>query len=253
MTTDSEGTVRMEDTTWREVGAAIEDGTTTVVVGIGSIEQHGPHLPLKMDTLAGDELSRRIAEELGDALAAPTIRPGCSGHHMAFPGTISVPPETLMATIRSYCRSLDAHGFEHIVLVPTHGGNFAPTSTVAPEVAREVDASVIALADLDRLMALQNRGLREAGVDYEEPAIHAGATETSIVLAVERELVREEAYEVGHEGEVSTSRILADGFDAVSENGILGDPHHASAEAGEAILETVTGPYVETIRDERGF
>jgi len=170
-------TVLLAEHTWPEVEAALEAGTTTAVVGVGSVEQHGPHLPLIMDTLAGDELARRIAKRLGDAVAAPTIRPGCSGHHMDFPGTITVPASTLMDLIRSYCRSLDEHGFEHVVLVPTHGGNFAPVNTVAPEIAREVDANVIALADLDEKMELMNEGLRAAGVDYREPVVHAGAAE----------------------------------------------------------------------------
>jgi creatinine amidohydrolase len=243
--------VLLEEHTWPEVEAALEEGTRTAVVAVGSIEQHGPHLPLVMDTLAGDELAERIAERLGDAVAAPTVRPGCSGHHMAFPGTITVPPETLMDLIRGYCRSLDAHGFEHLVLVPTHGGNFAPVNTVAPELARELDASVIALADLEENMRLMNEGLREAGVDYEEPVIHAGAAETAIVLAVAEDLVRTDELAVGHEGEVSPARLLSEGFDTVSENGVLGDPREGTAEAGEAILERIASAYAEQVREER--
>jgi len=244
-------TVLLEELTWREVDALLEDGTRTAVVAVGSIEQHGPHLPLVMDTLAGDELSERIATELGDALAAPTIRPGCSGHHMAFPGTITVDSETLMDTVRAYCESLDEHGFEHIALVPTHGGNFGPVNTVAPEIAREIDASVHALADLARLMELMNEGLREGGVDYQEPVIHAGAAETSIVLAAAEEFVRTDELEVGTEGEVSTARLLSEGFDAIAENGVLGDPRKATAEAGEAILDGVTAAYADQIESER--
>ena len=243
--------VLLEEYAWPEVETAIEEGTRTVVVAVGSVEQHGPHLPLIMDTLQGDELSRRIAEKLEDALAAPTIRPGCSGHHMEFPGTITIPAETLMDLIRSYCRSLDEHGFEHIVLVAAHGGNFAPVNTVAPEIAREIDANVIALADLDELMSLQNAGLREAGVEYEEPVIHAGATETAIVLAVNEGLVRMDELDVGHEGEISTSRLLSEGFKAITENGVLGDPREGTPEAGEEILDTVATAYVEQIEVER--
>jgi len=243
--------VSLEEATWTEVESALDEGTTTAVVAVGSVEQHGPHLPLVMDTLAGDELARRIAADLGDAFAAPTIRPGCSAHHMAFPGTITVPPETLMELIRSYCRSLDEHGFEHVVLVPTHGGNFAPVNTVAPEVARGIDANVVALADLDELMELQNEGLREAGVDYEEPVIHAGATETAIVLAVAEGLVRTDELDVGFEGEISPSRLLSEGFATITESGVLGDPRKATAAAGEAILETVVDAYVERIEAER--
>jgi creatinine amidohydrolase len=243
--------VLLEELTWPEVEAALAEGTRTAIVAVGSVEQHGPHLPLIMDTLAGDELSRRIAEELGDALAAPAIRPGCSGHHMDFPGTITIPPETLMEIIRSYCRSLDAHGFEHVVLLPTHGGNFAPVNTVAPEIAREIDANVIALADLDENMALMNEGLREAGVEYQEPVIHAGAAETAIVLAVNEGLVRRDELEPGHEGDLSVSRLLSDGFRSITRNGVLGDPRKATPEAGEAILERITAAYVERIEAER--
>jgi creatinine amidohydrolase len=247
----SHTSVRLSEHTWPEIEAALDDGTTTAIVAVGSVEQHGPHLPVIMDTLAGDELSRRIAARLGDALAAPTIRPGCSGHHMAFPGTITIPPETLMDLVRGYCESLDEHGFEHLVLVPTHGGNFAPVNTVAPEIAREIDASVIAIADLDENMRLMNEGLREAGVEYEEPVIHAGAAETAIVLTVNEGLVRTDELAVGHEGEVSASRLLSEGFDAISENGVLGDPREGTAEAGEAILERITTAYAERIEVER--
>jgi creatinine amidohydrolase len=247
----SRTSILLEEYTWPEVETALKEGTRTVVVSVGSVEQHGPHLPLIMDTLQGDELSRRIAEKLGDALAAPTIRPGCSGHHMEFPGTITIPAETLMDLIRSYCRSLDEHGFEHIVLVAAHGGNFAPVNTVAPEIAREIDANVIALADLDEHMALMNEGLREAGVEYEEPVIHAGAAETAIVLAANEGLVRTDEIEVGHEEEITTSRLLSEGFKAITENGVLGDPREATPEAGETILETVATAYAEKIEVER--
>lgn len=248
--TDRE-TVQLGQLTWTEVEAALDDGTDTVIVAVGSIEQHGPHLPLLMDTLDGDELARRIATELGDALAAPTIRPGCSGHHMEFPGTITVPPETLMDTIRSYCRSLDEHGFEHVVLVPTHGGNFGPVNAVAPDIGRELDANVVALADLDEHMRLMNEGLGEADVEYEEPVIHAGAAETAVVLAIDEGLVRTDNLEIGREGEFSTSRLLSEGFRAITENGVLGDPREATPEAGEAILDRVTAAYADRIRTER--
>jgi len=241
----------LEEMVWPEVESALERGTRTAVVAIGSIEQHGPHLPLNMDTLDGDELSRRIAEKLGDALAAPTIRPGCSGHHMEFPGTITVPPETLMDVIRAYCRSLDEHGFEHVVLVPTHGGNFGPVTTVAPDVAREIDASVIPLADLDEHMELLNEGLSDAGIDYDQDVIHAGAAETAVMLAVSEDLVRLENVEPGPEGDISTARLLSEGFETITESGVLGDPTEATAEAGETIIQNVVDTYVDHIEKER--
>ena len=61
-----EDTVRLKHLTWTEIDVAVADGTDTVVVAVGSVEQHGPHLPLIVDSLAGDELARRIAKRLGD-------------------------------------------------------------------------------------------------------------------------------------------------------------------------------------------
>jgi creatinine amidohydrolase len=247
----SRRSVCLEEMVWPEVESALENGTETAIVAVGSIEQHGPHLPLNMDTLDGDELSRRIAAELSDALAAPTIRPGCSGHHMDFPGTITVPPETLMDIIRSYCRSLDEHGFEYIVLVPTHGGNFGPVKTVAPDIAREIAATVIPLADLDEHMQLLNEGLAEAGIEYEQDVIHAGAAETAMILAIDDDLVRTDDIEHGPEGDISPARLLSEGFKSITENGVLGDPTEATAEAGEVIIQNVVETYVERIKIER--
>jgi len=243
--------VRLAERTWTDVEQALEDGTRTAVVGIGAIEQHGPHLPLSMDAIDADEMARRIASALGDALAAPSIRPGCSAHHMAFPGTISLREETLRALVRDYCESLDHHGFEHVVLVPTHGGNFGPVEEVVEGIGNTIDATLIALTDLDEHMELLNEGLSRAGVDYHEPVIHAGAAETSMVLAAEPNLVRTDRLEVGTEGAIPTERLLEEGFGSIAPDGVLGDPRKATAAAGEVIFELVTEAYVEEIEEAR--
>ncbi|KPN31224.1 creatinine amidohydrolase family protein, mycofactocin system [Halolamina pelagica] len=156
-----------------------------------------------------------------------------------------------MDLVRSYCRSLDDHGFEYIVLAPTHGGNFGPVKTVAPEIAREIEAAVITLADLDEHMELLNEGLTEAGVEYEQDVIHAGAAETAMVMAIDEGLVREDQFEPGPEGDFSPARLLSEGFRSITENGVLGDPTEATAEAGETIIERVVEAYVDHIEAER--
>ncbi|MCW4013105.1 MAG: creatininase family protein, partial [Candidatus Bathyarchaeota archaeon] len=85
-------TIHLEEMTWTMVEEAIAEGYKTVVMAVGSIEQHGHHLPLATDTYLGDVLATRTAEKLGKTLVAPTIRPGCSEHHLTFPGTISISP-----------------------------------------------------------------------------------------------------------------------------------------------------------------
>jgi creatinine amidohydrolase len=157
----------------------------------------------------------------------------------------------LMDVIRAYCRSLDEHGFEHIVLVPTHGGNFGPVKTVAPDVGREIEATVIPLADLDEHMQLLNDGLSEAGIDYQQEVIHAGAAETAVVLALNEDLVRMENIEPGPEGKISTARLLSEGFKTITQNGVLGDPAEATPEAGETIIQNVVDTYVGHVETER--
>ena len=72
-------------------------------------------------------IDAQVARRLGHTLVAPTIRVGCSEHHMGFPGTLTLETSTFQAVLRDYCRSLARHGFETICLLPTHGGNFGPT------------------------------------------------------------------------------------------------------------------------------
>ena len=118
-------TVRMREMNWPDIKAAVEQGYTTVVVAVGSTEQHGPHLPTMTDTRIGDEVARRVAMKLGHALQANTISVGCSSHHFGFSGTISLRDETLRMVIRDYVSSLIRSGFDRIVLLPSHGGNFS--------------------------------------------------------------------------------------------------------------------------------
>jgi aryl-alcohol dehydrogenase-like predicted oxidoreductase len=180
-----------------------------------------------MDTLDGDELARRIAEELGDALAAPTTRPGCSGHHMAFPGTVTVPPETLMEVVRSYCRSLDEHGFDPSSSCRPAGATSAPSGPSRPtSPANSTPPRYRWRTATDA--RLLTEGLDEAGTECDQAVIHAGAAEMAVVMAIDEDLVRTAAIERGHERPVPTDRLLSEGLETVSENGVLGDPTGAT-------------------------
>lgn len=244
--------VRLEELTWTDVESAIDDGTRTAIVPVGSTEQHGPHLPLGTDSYIGEAVAERVAERLGDALVAPCIRPGVSGHHMEFPGTVSIGADLLMDLLDGYAESLERHGFEYVVFLPSHGGNFAPVETAAPEIARGRESiDVITLADIEQYMELMNEGLKEGGIDYQERVIHAGANETSIMLAIHEDLVRKERRERGHEGPVSVPALLSKGFKFFTDSGVLGDARESSSEAGEAILENVAETYAEEVRGAR--
>ena len=245
-------TVKMEEMSWVDIEEAIEEGKDTVLIMLGSIEQHGPHLPLGTDTYISDALGERIAEKLDFALLAPTIRPGVSAHHMDFPGTISISPRLLMDLVREYCEALDKHGFEYIVLIPFHGGNFDPVKTAAPEIARDMEnAKIITIADLEKQLILMNEAMREAGIDYEEPVIHSGASETSVMLSIKKKLVNMDRMEKGHEGPVPVSLLFSKGLRYFTENGVLGDPTKGNSKAGDYILENLSDNIADQIKEKR--
>ena len=97
-----------------EIAEALSRGIDTVILPVGSTEQHGAHLPLSTDSLHTVAVLERVAESL-PALVAPLIPVGRADHHMAFPGTITVRHETLHATVRDWCDSFFRHGFRHVL------------------------------------------------------------------------------------------------------------------------------------------
>jgi creatinine amidohydrolase len=242
-------TIMLEELTWPLVEKAMKDGYKTVLVPIGSIEQHGHHLPLATDSLMGEALAKRLAEKLGKTLVAPVLRPGCSVHHLAFPGSLSVSEETLMAMISDVCFSLDHHGFENIILLPSHGGNFAPVATVTQEIAPELKANLIAMGDLMGLIGKMQEAAVEKGIPRETVGGHACSGETSIIMAVRPDLVRMKDAKPGYIGPF-TRKYQRQGFKAISPTGVMGDPRPATKEAGELMIEKITDMYVAAIKRE---
>jgi creatinine amidohydrolase len=242
--------VKLEEMTWREIKEALKKGKKTIIVPIGSIEQHGPHLPTGTDSYTGDILGERIARKLSDALVAPTIRLGCSRHHIEFPGTITLTPETLMRTIKEVCASLARHGFKNIVLMPTHGGNFAPVNAVAPEIARELKVNLVVIADLKELIETMAKTMQAFNVTQAQAGAHSGAAETSLMLACHENLVRRDLIRTGYLGEYTTPTILSKGIKTYSPIGVLGDPEKASREAGEKIINRLVETYVQKIKKQ---
>lgn len=242
-------TIKLTEMTWKMVAEALANGFNTVIVSVGSIEQHGYHLPLSTDEHLGDCLALILAEKLGNALVAPTIRPGCSSHHLPFPGTISVRPETLIEYLKDVCTSLDHHGFDNIVLIPSHGGNFAPVQTAVQSIAGELGANLIALADLNALITSLKEAIKETGQPESSAGGHAGSGETSFMLYYKPELVYQEYMKPGYIGPL-TGKYVREGFDSVTPTGVLGDPTKASSEAGEIAIEKITDYMVEMIKRE---
>jgi len=247
--------VELDALTWPQVQAHIEAGRDTVVVALGATEQHGRHLPLATDALLGDHLARLLAERL-DAFLGPTLRVGCSEHHLGFAGTLSLSESTFHAVVADLVRSLLSGGFRRIVLVPTHGGNFAPLATAVAKL--DQPRAVTALTDLGVLFQIAQMGEREYGVPLAEGGLHAGEWETSLLLAIHPQLVRMEDAEAGFTGDLQQALqgiFAGGGVAALSENGTIGDPRRASAEHGErywAAAVDIALEQIDTATDEAG-
>jgi creatinine amidohydrolase/Fe(II)-dependent formamide hydrolase-like protein len=129
--------VQLEELTWTEVRAALQSGTTTIIVPAGGTEQSGPHIALGKHNVRARVLAGRIAAALGDTLVAPVLAYVPEGAisppsgHMLFPGTISIPDAVFKSTLEAAGRSLRQAGFIHIVLVGDHGG-YQSTSSRRP-------------------------------------------------------------------------------------------------------------------------
>lgn len=245
-------TIRMEEMTWPDIKAALDSGFITAVVGVGSTEQHGPHLPTMTDARIGDDVAERVARKLGRSLHARTIEVGISPHHLAFAGTISLKAETLLIILRDYVDSLVRHGFTRIVFVPTHGGNFATVQkAIEDAVQAHPGVEVIGYTDLLGITAFLDGTSGRYGVSAEEAGAHAGENETSMMMALEGGLVRPDRFAPGYlgpTGEAEVKLIFEKGMPALTANGVLGDPRNASAKKGEDYLERLADFLVADVR-----
>ena len=234
----------MEEMTSAEIEAALAEGRRDVVVPCGAVEQHGRHLPLDVDAVHAERLGQEVAARLGTALVAPTIRVGVSPHHMAFSGTISLRPETFEAVCSDNCRSLAAHGFSNILCFSAHGGNFAPLAEMEHRLNHLVgpEARVIVFSDLHGLIDVWRSAVADAGGDPGHVGGHADVAESSVYGYLRPGAVRTGQLVRGYTGPVDDAvlqRLFTGGIEALSDTGVLGDPHGLSDAIGELCVQRV--------------
>lgn len=244
-------TIILEEMTWPNIKEAIKNGYKTVIFSVASTEQHGPHLPIGTDSYGGDYYALKVAEKLGNSLVAPTIRFGCSKHHMGFPGTIAISTEVLIGLLQDVCMSLDRHGFENIVMISSHGNNHGPVIAAAQEVATKVKATIIALAYPNQSTNKMGLVHEKYGITSEEAGYHAGAAETAFIMAYKPQLVVSDKLQRGYVGPYAEKFFYTEKeLQRIAPIGVFGDPTKASKEMGEDMTIVVAERYVEIIRNE---
>lgn len=228
---------------------ARQDGSL-LVVPVGSIEQHGFHLPVGTDTILADAMAQATAERIDEdvpVLVTPPIWTGFSPHHLAFGGTISIEFEHLLHVLEDTVATATKNGFDGVLLLNGHGGNGPLISSAVSTIGQkypDVEINGVTYFELATSFIGELRDSDIGGM------AHGGEFETSLMLHLCPDLVRveeiegtplDEPYSQGTQdlvvsGPLSTYRS----FEFFSDSGAIGDPTAASAEKGEAILELLT-------------
>jgi creatinine amidohydrolase len=235
--------------TWPEV----KDALATVkiaIIPIGAHEQHGPHMVESCDAVLAAELAKKLAARLyPQALVTPCVNMGVSPHHMGFPGTLSLKPETLLAILRDMIESLQHHGINHVLLLNAHGGNAATLNLAADRFSRELGVHVYNALTSSSVKPLLRHKIESSVFG------HSCEWEVSEALYLAPHLVRKDKLEKakfkeGNWKYLRPGNVLTGSydFDVMTENGCTGDATKASSELGEEISTTALEHLTAAVR-----
>jgi creatinine amidohydrolase len=216
-----------------------------VIVPVGSLEQHGPHLPVEIDSLLGETIALRTARRVAETekvLVLPCLWTGLSEHHMSFGGTVTLDFPTFFNMIRCVCESVVRHGFRRIVLFNGHGGNDNALRVAADELSPKLNVPILQFtywyAAETAIAPLLER---------QSNLWHACEAETSMCMALHPELVAEDRI---HLAEVNRTPEVSDlvgsgvyrwrSLESQSSAGVVGYPSAASREKGERLIEAIS-------------
>ncbi|HUF93507.1 MAG TPA: creatininase family protein [Candidatus Limnocylindria bacterium] len=238
--------VRLAELTWPQVRVRVDAGWTTIILPLGATEQHGLHLPLSVDTEIAGHLAEAVAARLGRCLVAPVVALGCSAHHLAFAGSMSLSHDTLARVIVESCQSLALHGFRRILVVSGHAGNVPAMRQAVESLGTPDGYTVEAFSDWARYRAPLYAVGAEAGMTPPQIGSHAGHYETALMLRMRPALVRMTEARRGYIGEPAESgaRLRAGGMQSLSDIGVIGDPTGATAALGDRYFDAMVGAMV---------
>jgi len=214
------------ENTWKEIAEAKPEGA---VIGIGAIEGHGTHLPLSVDFMTADYLSRGIAEALGWYML-PTLPIGASSEHMSFPGTLTLRTETLMAVCKDIFDSVRHHGIGKLAFVSGHGGNWFLKPMVREFNHLESGVTTF-MVGADRWFYAAIREMTD------DPGLHHGAEhETAAVMHLRPELVKPPIPEDWNP-ELEADMLDLVQYRKMAPSGMWGFASKATPETGQRFME----------------
>jgi len=224
------------------------------VIPTGSVEQHGPHLPLQSDTAYCQYLCKQAASQVYPiALVTVPVSVGISGHHMKFAGSLTLRPETFINTIFDIAWSLKQHGLDKILIVNGHGGNHAATKVAARKIYDELGLTAASFSYWD---LLDDQDAKEILDTYPRYPGHACEFETALGYVIQPDLVRRERIMQSDELVIPHyARFFAKIQIEYSTSGVSkGDPRLATREKGEKLIEVIVQELKKFMRrfGERG-
>jgi creatinine amidohydrolase len=253
---NAETEYRYNRLTWEEMNEAI-GMQKVVILPAGSTEQHGRHLPLETDAFLTEsvclELGRRAADRV---LVLPTISYGLNMHHIDFPGTIHIEPETFIDFCLNITKSVAYHGFRKILLVNGHGSNGPLVDLVARKTVLATESLCAAVSYFSLAIDAFNK-VRDTDV-----IAHSDEFETSLFLYLAPDRVRKDKVSAGNDvmGKYLSSDSVSkypvrfnDFWGRWTESGVHGDPTTATAEKGKVIFEAAVSGLIEVVDEWRGW
>jgi creatinine amidohydrolase len=216
-----------------------------VILPVASLEQHGPHLPVEVDSILGETVARRTAAKVADrgqpVLVLPVLWTGLSEHHMSFGGTVTLDNATFGALVEGVIRSVLRHGFKRVVLLNAHGGNENALRAITDDLTPRLGVPIVqftywyaAAVAIAKILETQG-GLQ-----------HACEAETAMMMAVRPDLVATDRIPLAKANTTpDVSDVVGGGvyrwrsIGSRSGSGVIGNPEAATPEKGERLFEAI--------------
>jgi len=231
--------------TWEEVDALLSRGIDAAILPVGATEQHGPHLGCGMDSDIADKLCKATAEKT-DVLLMPTLPYGCSiGHSKRWPGTIALQPKTLIDVVKDIGDWVYSSGFRRLFIVNSHVTNFAPLRCALEMLRAEHNDLMVALIDSASISERVKTAHFHDADDW-----HANDAETSLMMALEPDIVREDKIPAADDEDRTEHCVFAHPVNRTSSNGVTGYPSQATASRGNELFDWMVSDLASLI--ERG-
>lgn len=238
--------MKLAECTWHDVRDL--DRNMVVLIPAGSLEQHGPHLPLFTDSLLASAVAEAVEASLSDQiLLTPTLWLGASGHHLAFPGTLSASFEAYEAALDSVIRSLAPHGFWKFYVLNGHGGNTEPNGIVLRKLKAESPHLLVGHSGYFSFIPEDvMTNVMEGPVKHIR---HACEAEASLALHLFPHLVKKD--KLRDDGLVADPPVrgLVHHFDEMTQEGSWGYATLATPDKGQKLFEAAVEGAAKELQD----